>query len=170
MLLLLIATIVIVGCGQKDDVEPEDSVSHEIPINQRETLPDPVPYVEEPTGSEPEGIVEGGIMPYVHDFGDGTLEYKLVNHTGNKVMFEFTSGQRIDYSVTKKDGQELYLHSSVSSFMQALGEEMLQPGDELVYNIDVTDLHLDKGEYLLEVWFTSTANQDYRIVMDYNVN
>ncbi|MGO4890342.1 BsuPI-related putative proteinase inhibitor [Anaerobacillus sp. MEB173] len=112
---------------------------------------------------------EGEVMSVLNDLGDGTFEYKLTNLNEKEITFYFTSGQRFDYSVKTKDGKELFLFSSVASFIQETGKETLKQGEELAYTIDLKDLHLDKGEYILEVWLTSTEEEDCRIAMDYNV-
>ncbi|MFZ3577196.1 BsuPI-related putative proteinase inhibitor [Virgibacillus sp. DJP39] len=120
-------------------------------------------------GSDKEESVTGEVVPSLIDLGNGMFEYRVKNQTGKVVEFEFTSGQRYDYALINKDGEQVFLYSSVASFIQALGEEKLKPGEELVYEIDLSKVNVKSGTYILEAWLTATRDEKYKVSTDYIV-
>ncbi|WP_081742118.1 BsuPI-related putative proteinase inhibitor [Mesobacillus boroniphilus] len=80
-----------------------------------------------------------------------------------------TSSQRYDYSVKTKDGKEVFLFSSVASFLQVLGEEKLKQGESLTYDIDLHELSLEQGEYTLTVWMTPKGGKKYEVSKEFTV-
>jgi ABC-type molybdate transport system substrate-binding protein len=112
---------------------------------------------------------QGDVMSSLVDIGNGKFRYQITNQTDEDVTFHFTSSQRFDYAVKTEDGEQVFLFSSVALFMAVLGEETLKPEEELNYDIDLAELDLEKGKYILEVWFTPTGKEKYKVVMDYMV-
>lgn len=96
-------------------------------------------------------------------------EYKVKNQTQETITLEFTSSQRVDYSVLTKEGQELFLYSSTASFLAALGEETIAPGEEFQYKINLTELNLQKGEYILTVWMTPEEGASFKITKEFTL-
>jgi hypothetical protein len=112
---------------------------------------------------------QGDVMSSLVDLGNGKFRYQITNPTDKDITFNFTSSQRFDYAVKTEDGEQVFLFSSVALFMAVLGEETLKPGGELNYNIDLAELNLEEGKYTLEVWFTHTGKEKYKVVWDYMV-
>ncbi|MBT2583438.1 BsuPI-related putative proteinase inhibitor [Planococcus sp. ISL-109] len=137
-LLLLLAALVLAGCGTSSDDLPED--------------PD--------TDSGGEQI-EGEITSIVEDIGDGTYRYVVKNDTDEAVTFNFTSGQRYDFTLTDEQGNEAFRMSSISMYTQALGEEIVRQGEELQYDFQIPEANLSDGTYTLEVWLTPTEGTNY---------
>ncbi|WP_209120982.1 BsuPI-related putative proteinase inhibitor [Alkalihalobacillus sp. BA299] len=122
----------------------------------------------ETTGQDPNSgaseIAEGGMAVSLMEKNSLIFNYEITNQSDEVVTMEFSSSQRIDYSVTTKDGKEIYLFSSVATFLQALGEEELKSGEKLEYVIDLNELNLEEGEYLLDVWMTPRDGTVYKVV------
>jgi hypothetical protein len=115
------------------------------------------------------GIVAGEMVPSLMEKTPLLYEYQIKNQTEEVVTLEFTSSQRFDYSVQTKDGKEIYLFSSVASFLQALGEEKVKQGEELKYEINLHDLQLAQGEYMLTAWMTPKEGKKYSITTDFTI-
>lgn len=107
------------------------------------------------------------VMSSLVDKGNGKFRFQITNPTDKDITFHFTSSQRFDYAVKTEDGEQVFLFSSVALFMAVLGEETLKPGEELHYDIDLTELNLEKGKYILEAWLTPTSKEKYKVEMDY---
>jgi ABC-type molybdate transport system substrate-binding protein len=115
------------------------------------------------------GIVAGEMVPSITEKSPLLFEYKVKNQTESDVTLEFTSSQRFDFSVENDKGEEIYLFSSVASFLQAMGEETVKPGEELVYEISLLDLGLEKGEYVLNAWMTPKEGAKYKVKTKFTV-
>jgi hypothetical protein len=139
-LLLLLAALVLAGCGTSSDDLPED------------------PDGDNDSGGEQ---IEGEITSTLEDIGDGTYRYVVKNDTDEAVTFNFTSGQRYDFTLTDEQGNESFRMSSVSMYTQALGEETIRQGEELQYDFQIPEANLSPGTYTLEVWLTPTQGETY---------
>ncbi|WP_456276999.1 BsuPI-related putative proteinase inhibitor [Bacillus sp. AK128] len=115
------------------------------------------------------GIVAGDMVPSLVEKSPLIYEYMVKNQTENDVTLEFTSSQRYDFSVVNDNGEEIYLFSSVASFLQSLGEETLKPGEELVYEINLQDLQLEKGNYTLNAWMTPKEGKKFEVKKEFTV-
>ncbi|GAM15720.1 BsuPI-related putative proteinase inhibitor [Mesobacillus selenatarsenatis] len=115
------------------------------------------------------GIVAGEIAASLTEESPLIFQYEVKNQTEEEVTLEFTSSQRYDYSVKTKDGKEVFLFSSVASFLQALGEEKLKQGESLTYDIDLHELNLEKGDYILTVWMTPKGGKKYEMSKEFTV-
>src|SRR5690606_364580 len=73
----------------------------------------------------------------VEQLENGTYRYIVLNKTEAAETFNFTSGQRFDFSLSNEAGEEVFLLSSVSAYIQALGTETIEPGQELSYDFEV---------------------------------
>ncbi len=142
--ILIVALLMLASCGTESDNLPED--------------PD--------TGGE---IIEGEVTSTIEENGNGTYSYTVKNDTQELVTFNFTSGQRYDFTLTDEQGIEVFRMSSVSMYTQALGEENLSPGEELEYNIQVPEANLEPGTYTLEVWMTSTEGMNYPAEIEHTI-
>lgn len=143
-LLLLMAALMLAACGTESDNLPEDPES----------------------GGE---IIEGEVTSTIEETGNGTYRYTVKNDTQEAVTFNFTSGQRYDFTLTDEQGNEVFRMSSVSMYTQALGEEILRQGEELQYEIQVPEANLEPGTYTLEVWMTPTQGANYPAEIEHTI-
>lgn len=128
---------------------------------------------ESSEGEENGGIVAGDLEPNIMEDGDLVFQYSVKNQKEEKITLEFSSSQRFDFAVETKEGEQIFLYSSVAMFLQAVGEEELQPGEELVYAIDIKEFQLDQdleaGEYVLRAWLTPMDGPVSEVTMDFAV-
>ncbi|OCA85764.1 hypothetical protein A8F94_12895 [Bacillus sp. FJAT-27225] len=115
------------------------------------------------------GIVANEVEAVLDEESPLIFQYEVKNQTEQTVNFDFTSSQRYDYSVKDKNGKELFLFSSVASFLQALGTETLAPGETLSYEINLSDLELEKGDYELTVWMTPKEGPKYKVSTNFSL-
>lgn len=112
---------------------------------------------------------EAGEMEPAVKEEEGIFRYTLDNQTGEDVKFDFTSGQRFDFSLSNEAGDQVFLFSSVSMFTQALGEETVAAGDKLSYDLEVPELDLEPGIYTIEAWLTPEEGPAFEAETDYEV-
>lgn len=149
LFLFVLLGLLLTGCGTK-----EGEVANE-----------PDPEVE----AEGSGIVAGEMEASLMEKNPLVFEYRVKNQTEEEVKLEFSSSQRFDYSVETKDGEEIFLFSSVASFLQVIGEENIKQAESLTYEIDIHDLNLDKGDYLLSAWMTPQEGKKYQTEIEFTV-
>jgi hypothetical protein len=88
----------------------------------------PMPDAEDPvTTDELVASLQVQVEP-----GEVGLVLHLTNLTGDRVILEFTSGQRYDFEVWQA-GRLLWRWSDGQMFTQALGSEALGPGESRSY-------------------------------------
>lgn len=122
------------------------------------------------TNGSGEGIVAGEMFPILLEKNPLVYTYQVKNQTEEEVTLKFTSSQRYDYSVTKKGEKEhMYLFSSVAMFMQVLGEETIKQGEDLEYEIDLNELGLEPGEYVLKAWMTTEEGNKFEVSKEFKV-
>jgi hypothetical protein len=148
-IIILLLGILVSGCGTENKVAKDEPVSG--------------------TGEGGQGIVAGEVAASMTEQSPLIFQYEVKNQTEQEVNLKFTSSQRYDYSVKTKDGQEVFLFSSVAAFLQALGEETLKQGEALNYKIDLNDLSLKNGEYTLTVWMTPKDGPKYKVTKEFVV-
>lgn len=156
VLVLIFSIVLLTACGtgdKKDEVKNENKNGGE--------------NVDLHVDGKNSGIWQGEIATSLIEKQNGDYQFVLKNHKETTITFEFANGQRYDYEVKTKDGKTVYLFSSVASFIQALGNEELKPGEELVYDIQLSHLELEKGEYILEVWLTHKGDKKYKVMMEH---
>lgn len=132
---------------------------------------------EQGTGENPEGNGDTngsgsetpGVSVTLEEESPLVYNYQITNVSDEDLTFEFTSSQRFDFSVQTKEGEEVFLFSSVASFMQVLGEETIEPGDTLEYKIELNDLNLEPGEYVLNAWLTPKDGKIYETSTEFTV-
>ncbi|PSL41490.1 intracellular proteinase inhibitor BsuPI [Planomicrobium soli] len=114
------------------------------------------PPAEEPKTTEGStgGILAGEVNPTVEQVEGDTYRYTLKNQTEQVKTFQFTSGQRFDFSLTNKNNEQAFLFSSIASFTQSMGEETIKQAEELKYEFDIPEADLEPGTYKLKVWLT----------------
>ena len=153
--LILIAALLLAACGSGQESEnSSDNPTTEEPDTTDET-----------TG----GSTEAEMEPTIEQLNDDTYRYSLVNQTDEAHIFEFTSSQRYDFSLANEDGEEVFLFSSVSSYLQALGEETVDQGDELSYEFEIPPLELEPGTYELTAWLTPRQGETYEVTTEHVV-
>ncbi|WP_211653499.1 BsuPI-related putative proteinase inhibitor [Planococcus alpniumensis] len=143
-LIIFMAAFILAACGTESDTMPEDPES----------------------GGE---IIEGEVTSTIEETDNGTYRYTVKNDTQEAVTFNFTSGQRYDFTLTDEQGNEVFRMSSVSMYTQALGEEILRQGEELQYEIQVPEANLEPGTYTLEVWMTPTEGTNYPAEIEHTI-
>ncbi|MDN5710480.1 MAG: BsuPI-related putative proteinase inhibitor [Planococcus sp. (in: firmicutes)] len=143
-LIIFMAAFLLAACGTESDTMPEDPES----------------------GGE---IIEGEVTSTIEETDKGTYRYTVKNDTQEAVTFNFTSGQRYDFTLTDEQGNEVFRMSSVSMYTQALGEEILRQGEELQYGIQVPEANLEPGTYTLEVWMTPTEGTNYPAEIEHTI-
>lgn len=84
------------------------------------------------------------------------INIRMVNKTNGDIVLNYTSGQRYDYHLLLGD-EIVYTWSDGMMFTQALEDKVLKPGEYEEYSIDLSELDVEEGEYILE--FYSTAQQ-----------
>ncbi|MDQ0428656.1 hypothetical protein QOZ98_001482 [Planomicrobium stackebrandtii] len=151
--LIVLASLILAACG----TEQEDSAEE--------------PAATEPgTGDESTGgTMEGEMKPDIEQVNEDTYRYNLTNETGEAMTFDFTSSQRYDFSLANESGEEVFLFSSVSTYMQALGEEAVDQGDKLSYEFEIPALELEPGTYELTAWLTPRQGETYEVTTEHVV-
>lgn len=150
---IFLAALILTACGTEQGDAPEEPASEE-----SET-------VDESMG----GTLEDDMKPAIEQVDDSTYRYSLVNETGAPHTFNFTSSQRYDFSLANESGEEVFLFSSVSTYMQALGEETLDQGDQLSYEFEIPALELEPGTYELTAWLTPRQGETYEVTTEHVV-
>jgi ABC-type molybdate transport system substrate-binding protein len=146
--LVLLLMILLVGCGIGDKS-----------INDADAK----------TKDRGSGIVVGEMAASLKVVNPLVFQFEVKNQTEEMVTLKFTSSQRFNYSVKTKDGKEVFLYSSVTSFIQVLGEEKLKQGDALTYEIDLHDLNLEAGEYILTAWMTPKEGPKDKVTKEFSI-
>lgn len=113
------------------------------------------------------GIWEGEITPYLTNLANNKFEYKIQNHKTENETLTFNTGQRFDFCVINEKGEIVYSYSKNMMFTQAIGEEVLKPGDVLKYQFDLSKANLKSGKYTLNVWMVTAEKNQYEISMEY---
>lgn len=152
--LFLLAALILTACGTEQGDAPEEPP----PSEDSQT-------VDETTGS----AAEGDMNPALQQVNENTYRYSLINETGEPHTFDFTSSQRYDFSLANESGEEVFLFSSVSTYMQALGEESLEQGDQLSYEFEIPALDLEPGTYELTAWLTPRQGETYEVSTEHVV-
>ncbi|TWT25231.1 BsuPI-related putative proteinase inhibitor [Planomicrobium sp. CPCC 101110] len=135
--LITLSLMLLGACGT------EDQATNEPPAEEPEST-------DGPSG----GILAGAVNPAIEQVDEDTYRYTLKNQTEQVKTFNFTSGQRFDFSLANKDDEQAFLFSSVASFTQNMGEESIKQAEELSYEFDIPEADLEPGTYKLEVWLT----------------
>ncbi|MDG5786789.1 BsuPI-related putative proteinase inhibitor [Evansella sp. AB-P1] len=97
------------------------------------------------------------------------FQYVVFNDSQDTITMSFSSGQRFDYSVETTAGEQLFLYSSVAVFMQMEGEEVIHPGEQLDYDIDLNELDLESGDYVLTAWMTPKEGEVFETSFPFTV-
>ncbi|MCQ6276067.1 intracellular proteinase inhibitor (BsuPI) [Bacillus sp. V3B] len=121
------------------------------------------------TNSDGSGIVAGEMVATLEEKSPLIFQYEVKNQTEEEVTLKFTSSQRFDYSVETKEGEQIYLFSSVTSFLQVLGKETVKQGETLSYEMDLRDLSLTTGRYTLTAWLTPKDGKAYKVTKEFTV-
>jgi len=78
----------------------------------------------------------------------------VTNMTDAPLTLEFPSSQRYDFAVARRDGETVWSWSATRSFAQALGSEVLLPGESRRYEASWLAAGA-RGEYVATGWVTS---------------
>lgn len=120
------------------------------------------------TGSS-DGLVKDEVTALLEQMDNNLYRYTVNNQTDETMTYEFTSGQRYDFTISNEDGDEIHRLSSVSTYMQVLGEETLEPGDKLEYELEIPPLELEPGSYKLTAWLTPQEGPKYEAETEFTV-
>jgi Intracellular proteinase inhibitor len=149
---ILVLTLVLAGCGTSAEKN------------------EPGKETENNTNGGGSGIIAGSVEPELQKQSSLNYIYTIKNQTEKEVEMKFPTSQRFDYSVKDKDGAEVFLFSSAAFFLQAEGEEVLKPAEELNYDINLSQLKLAPGTYTLEAWMTQQDGEDYKVTEEITIN
>jgi hypothetical protein len=149
---ILVLTLVLAGCGTSAEKN------------------EPRKETENNTNGGGSGIIAGSVEPELQKQSSLNYIYTIKNQTEKEVEMKFPTSQRFDYSVKDKDGAEVFLFSSAAFFLQAEGEEVLKPAEELNYDINLSQLKLAPGTYTLEAWMTQQDGEDYKVTEEITIN
>ncbi len=116
-----------------------------------------------------EGVVEDEVTSLLEQMDNDLYRYTVNNQTDETKTFEFTSGQRYDFTISNDEGEEFYRLSAVSTYIQALGEETLEPGEKLEYELEIPPLELESGVYKLTAWLTPEEGPMYEAETEFTV-
>lgn len=144
-LILLALALFIAACGTTDSGEPDMG-----------------------NGSS-DGVVEEEVTALLEQMDSNLYRYTVNNQTEESMTFNFTSGQRYDVTISNEQGEELYRESSVSSYMQALGEETLEPGEALEYDIQLPELELESGVYTIKAWLMPQEGPQFETETEHTI-
>ena len=87
--------------------------------------------------------------------GDTAMALLTLRNTGGEpAVLNFTSGQRYDFSLLGSDNDTLWSWSSDKGFIQALGQETVPPGEQIVWEERIP-LPSKPGTYMLSASVTS---------------
>ncbi|OHX56142.1 hypothetical protein BB776_05275 [Planococcus salinarum] len=142
---ILLLTMFLAACGTSDSTEPDMG-----------------------NGSS-DGVVEDEVTALLEQMDNDLYRYTVSNQTDETITFEFTSGQRYDFTITNEEGEELYRLSSVSTYIQVLGEETLEPGDKLEYEIEIPPKDFESGTYTITAWLTPQEGKKYEAEAEFTV-
>lgn len=146
--MFIIAILFLGGCGTAREVEPVVS------------------------SGQKEGNMETGqeeVISHIQEVSPLLFQYHVINETEKDITLDFTSSQRFDYSIKNTDGEVVFLFSSVTSFLQVIGKEVLSQGNQLSYDINVKDVELSKGKYTLTAWMTPRTGKAYSASINFSV-
>jgi len=113
-------------------------------------------------GTSEDGSSADSVVPSLVEVDDRTYDYKIKNQTDQTITLEFNSSQRFDYAIFNDEDEQVYLHSDETMYAQVVGEEELEPGEELAYRINLNDIDLEPGEYVLEAWMVPNGKEAYK--------
>lgn len=147
--LLLFLTLFLAACGTSESDEPDAGNAS--------------------TGGVIEEVTENEVSAMLEQVENNLYRYTVNNDTDESMTFNFTSGQRFDYTISNGQGEELHRESAVSMYTQALGEETLEPGGTLEYEFEIPPLELESGVYLIKAWFTPQEGPQYEAETEHTV-
>lgn len=147
--LLLFLTFFLAACGTSETDDPDTGNA----------------ATEEVT----EEVAENEVPAMLEQVENNLYRYTVNNDTDESMTFNFTSGQRFDYTISNEQGEELHRESAVSMYIQALGEETLEPGGSLEYEFEIPPLELDPGVYTIRAWFTPQEGPQYEAEAEHTV-
>ena len=114
-------------------------------------------------GTSEDGDNANNVEPSLVQLDDRTFDYKIKNQSDQTITLEFNSSQRFDYAILNDEEEQVYLHSDETMYAQVIGEEELEQGEELAYRIDLNDIDLEPGEYVLEAWMVPNDEEKYKV-------
>lgn len=88
-----------------------------------------------------------------------TWPFDLTNNTGGDFTLTFTSGQRMDLTLSD-DAGEVYRWSGDMLFSQMIEDVALPAGERLPYVLVAEPIDLPAGEYTANAWVTATGTSD----------
>lgn len=123
----------------------------------------------EPRENEPEKAEEI-IKSSITEHENFLFRYNIENRGTENHTYDFTSGQRFDYEIVNAKGEVIHLFSSAAMFMQALGTETIPAGQSLVYDLDLSTLELEAGQYTINAWLTPTSGESNKVTFNFKID
>ncbi len=96
------------------------------------------------------------------------MSLTIRNNTNEAVTIHYTSGQQFDFKLFDADGASLYTWSADKSFMQALSDIDIEPGEQLNYTETLDGdafASIKDSASLLKAFITGTSN-DFEVNKD----
>jgi hypothetical protein len=125
---------------------------------------------EDIESNDNQGIWQGNIgatlVQYEHE-DKISFKYEIRNHKKKPIEINFSSGKQFDFIIKDENGEKVYQHSDDRMYIQALKTIELKQGEALTYEIPVSQF--DPGEYTIEVWLTSTSEEQYKLVEKFTI-
>lgn len=82
------------------------------------------------------------------------MELRVANEGENALTLRFSSSQRYDFRIEDPGGEQAWRWSAGRGFIQMLGEERLEVGEQVVYREEFQG-RLEPGRYTLTGTLTS---------------
>lgn len=138
---LAVCSLLVAACGDDDeDVATDVGQDAETTTTPTTEVTMPVDLVTDLDDELPAGEVE--------------LRFDAVNVSDEPVPLTFPSGQEGDAQLLDADGETAYTWSAARSFVQAIQERTLEPGEELTVLLDADLSDVAPGTYTLELTLT----------------
>lgn len=139
---VLVALLATAACGDDDaDVASDDTTSTTEPTETSSAPKDAAVSLE----ADVPGQVAAGPVSW---------SFEVVNTTDEPVSLTFTSGQEGDAQLIADDGDIAHTWSASRSFLQAIQERELGPGERLTVVLDDDLAGVAPGTYTLELTLT----------------
>ncbi|WP_311187429.1 BsuPI-related putative proteinase inhibitor [Bacillus atrophaeus] len=133
LLVMLLPVLLLIGCGQKEQSEPDKEVSGGMENQEVVLTVEPI--------QEPEQI---------------KFNMSLENQGENAVDFQFSTGQKFELVVYDSEHKERYRYSKDKMFTQAFQNLTLEPGETYDFSDEWKEVP-EPGTYEVKVTFKGKA-------------
>lgn len=94
-----------------------------------------------------------------------SFTYEMMNSGDRDITLQYTTSQRYEYEIHRKNGGVVARYSDGKSFLQVLKDEPLKKGETVT--VDITLPELGSGEYTLVVWSTAKGMNQSKQSIDF---